>query len=98
MSNKEFEKKYIKDNRTEDEKILDIIHQQAQKRRINDLMDRQLRNMEKERKQKRNNRIAIILTIAVLVGLLLTNYFVSKAGVESCIAGGHSESWCVVNG
>ena len=94
MSNKEFEEKYIKDNRTEDEKMLDIIHQQAQRRRMNELMDRQL----EEKKLKRNNRIAIILTIAILVGLLLTNYLITKKGVENCVAGGHSESWCVVNG
>ena len=98
MNNKEFEKKYIKDNRTEDEKMLDIIHNQAQTRRMNDLIDKQLKQIDREKRQKRNNRIAIILTITVLVGLLATNYYISKKGVESCVAGGHSESWCVVNG
>ena len=34
MSKKEFEEKYIKDNRTEDEKMLDIIHEQAQNIRM----------------------------------------------------------------
>ena len=98
MSNKEFEEKYIKDNRTEDEKMLDIIHQQAQRRRMNELMDIQLRNMEKERRQKRKDRIAFILVIAIFIALLTTDYLITKKGVESCVAGGHSESWCVVNG
>ena len=98
MNKKEFEEKYIKDNRTEDEKMLDIIHNQAQTRRMNELMDKQLRQMDREKRQKRNDRIATILAIVVLVALLVSNYYVSKKGVESCVAGGHSESWCIVNG
>ena len=34
MSKKEFYKKYIEDNRTEDQKMMDIIHANAQKERI----------------------------------------------------------------
>ena len=98
MSKEEFYNTYIKDDRTEDEKMLDIIHEQAQNRRMNELIDRQLRDMEKQKRQKRNDRIATILAIVVLVGLLATNYYISKKGVESCIKAGHSESWCVVNG
>lgn len=98
MSKEEFYNKYIKDDRTEDEKMRDLIHQQAQRRRMNELMEKQLRDMDREKKQKRNDRIATILAIVVLVALLVSNYYVSKKGVESCVAGGHSESWCVVNG
>ena len=98
MSKEEFYNKYIKDDRTEDEKMLDIIHQQAQSRQMNEQIDRQIEDMEKQKRQKRNDRIATILAIVVLVGLLATNYYISKKGVESCVAGGHSESWCVVNG
>lgn len=98
MSNEEFYNTYIKDDRTEDEKMLDTIHEQAQNIRMNELMDKQIRQMDKEKREKRNNKIATILSIAILVGLLATNYYISKKGVESCVAGGHSESWCVVNG
>ncbi len=98
MSKEEFYNTYIKDDRTEDEKMLDIINEQAQNRRMNELIDRQLRDMEKQKRQKRNDRIATIIAIVVLVGLLATNYYISKKGVESCVAGGHSESWCIVNG
>lgn len=98
MSKEEFYNKYIKDDRTEDEKMLDGIHQQAQRTLMNEQMDKQIRKMDREKKQKRNDRIATIITIAVLLGLIITNYMVSKAGVESCIKAGHSESWCVVHG
>ena len=98
MSKKEFYNKYIKDDRTEDEKMLDIIHQQAQSRRMNEKIDRQIEDMEKKSKQKKKDRIAFILVIAIFIALLTTDYFITKKGVESCVAGGHSESWCVVNG
>lgn len=98
MSNEEFYNTYIKDDRTEDEKMLDIIHQQAQSRQMNEQIDRQIEDMEKKSKQKKKDRIAFILVIAIFVALLTADYYISKKGVESCVAGGHSESWCVVNG
>ena len=98
MSKEEFYNEYIKDDRTEDEKMRDIIHQQAQRRRMNELMERKIREIERKKKQKRNDKITMVLTIAVVVGLVVALYSVSKAGVESCIKAGHSESWCVVNG
>ena len=98
MSKKEFEEKYIKDNRTEDEKMLDIIHEQAQTRRMNELMDKQIRQMDREKREKRNDKITALIIIAILVGVLTFNYFFTKANVESCVKAGHSESWCVVNG
>lgn len=98
MSKEEFYNKYIKDDRTEDEKMLDIIHQQAQSRQMNEQIDRQIEDMEKKSKQKKRDRIAFILVIAILVALLTTDYLITKKGVESCVKAGHSESWCVVNG
>lgn len=98
MSNKEFEEKYIKDNRTEDEKMLDIIHNQAKNVRMNELMDKELKRIERQKREKRNDKITFIIAIVLIVGILTADYFITKAGVESCVAGGHSESWCIVNG
>lgn len=98
MSKEEFYNTYIKDDRTEDEKMLDIIHEQAQNIRMNELMDKQIRQMDREKREKRNDKITALIIIAILVALLTTDYLITKKGVESCVAGGHSESWCVVNG
>ena len=98
MKKKEFEERYIKDDRTEDEKMMDAIHHQARMRRMNDNMDRQTKEMDQKKKEKKNERIAIALLIAAIVILVLFNYVYSLNGVKQCVAAGHSENWCVYHG
>lgn len=69
MSKKEFYETYIKDNRTEDEIMMDIIHENARKH-LDDKMD--------YRKANRGNSVnkwlsrGIFVTDLVIIGLLIT--------------------------
>lgn len=64
MSKKEFYEKYIQDNRTEDEKMMDIIHENARKGR-NDKLYR-------KRTNRRNSGVFVALAgISILIGMLV---------------------------
>lgn len=67
MSKKEFYEKYIKDDRTEDEKIMQIIHENARKGRNN--------KIHAKRNNQRINGVSMLLggtlvLIGVMVGAL----------------------------
>ena len=64
MSKKEFYEKYIKDNRTEDQKMLDIIHANARKNK-ND------KSIEKRANVRKWGIYVAISTISVAIGLLV---------------------------
>ena len=69
MSKKEFYDKYIKDGRTEDEKMMDIIHENARKHQDDKTY---------YRKANRGNSVnkwlsrGIFVTDLVIIGLLIT--------------------------
>lgn len=64
MSKKEFYEKYIKDDRTEDEKIMQIIHENARKGRNN--------KTHAKRTNQRINGVSMLLGgILMLIGVLV---------------------------
>ena len=64
MSKKEFYEKYIKDDRTEDEKIMQIIHENARKGRNN--------KIHAKRTNQRINGVSMLLGgILVLIGVMV---------------------------
>ena len=69
MSKKEFYETYIKDNRTEDEKMMDIIHENARKHK-NDITHVQ------GKKNKNKGHIwlsrAVMFSDLVIIALLIT--------------------------
>ena len=62
MSKKEFYEKYIKDDRTEDEKMMDIIHENARKERVR-------YNYRKNANQR--NRGVKIVSAGVLISYII---------------------------
>ena len=97
MKNK-FEEKYIKDNRTEDEKMLDIIHKNHNDTRMNRLMDQQVSKIKAAAKEKKNNRKMAIIMGIVFISVCIFMFIFSQSQVDSCVAAGHDRDWCIVNG
>ena len=61
---KEFYEKYIQDNRTEDEKMMDIIHENARKGRNDKLYHKRI--------NRRKNGVFVALAgISMLIGMLV---------------------------
>ena len=69
MSKKEFYETYIKDNRSEDEKMMDIIHENAKKEKN----DKSIEKKENNRKKGVFERIIDILLVinTILLGLMV---------------------------
>lgn len=69
MSKKGFYETYIKDNRTEDEKMMDIIHENAKKN-----LDDNLYHKKVNRGNSVNKWLsrAVFVTDLVIIGLLIT--------------------------
>ena len=91
---KEFEEKYIKDNRTEDEKMLDIIHRNHDTVRMNRLMDQEL----KQNKQKKKDVLMYVVLGVALISTFIGMLIYSQKQVDSCVEAGHNENWCIKNG
>jgi len=70
MSKKEFYEKYIKDNRTEDEKMMDIIHENARKNKY-DKLYQENRNQRNKSIKTRNKGISIPQLIVILLLILI---------------------------
>lgn len=76
VERKQFYKTFIEDNRTEDEKMLDAIHENARKRLINEEKAANVKSYAK--KEKRFTwgdfvlLIGIYATDLVIIGLLIT--------------------------
>ena len=102
---KEIEKVRQEKERQEEEKLMAAIHSQAywrnkeeERKEMLKAMDRQMKEMDQKKRAKRNERIALIVSIALLVILILFNHDYFNKGVKQCVAAGHSESWCVIHG
>ena len=70
MSKKEFYEKYIQDNRTEDEKIMDIIHENARKGR-NDKLYQKKCNCRKKGVFESHKGMLVINLIEILLLVLI---------------------------
>ena len=68
MSKKEFYDTYIKDNRSEDEKMMDIIHENAKKHQ--DSINYQERGKTTKKRHLWLSR-AVVLSDLVIIGLLI---------------------------
>ena len=85
--------KYIKDERTEDEKMLDIIHKNHDTIRMNKLIDKELN------KKKKDSNIKLYgIVVIVLIGIISLLWIYSEEQVDSCVKAGHDKEWCIVNG
>lgn len=85
--------KYIKDERTEDEKMLDIIHRNHDTIRMNKLMDKELNSKKKDDNIKLYGIVAV-----VLISIISLLWVYSEKQVDSCVEAGHDRKWCIVNG
>ena len=97
MKNK-FKEKYIKDNRTEDEKMLDIIHKNYSDMRMNRLMDQQNSKIKVAAIEKKNNRRTAIIMGIIFISVCIFMFIFSQSQVDSCVAAGHDRDWCIING
>lgn len=88
--------KYIKDERTEDEKMLDIIHRNHDTIRMNRLIDKELNRNRKENNIKLYGIIAVVIIFIISIISLLWIY--SEKQVDNCVKAGHDKEWCIVNG
>lgn len=70
MSKKEFYEKYIKDNRTEDEKMMDIIHENA-KKGLDDKMYYRGRNRKNRGGYESHRGISVVQLIVILLLVLI---------------------------
>ena len=85
--------KYIKDTRTEDEKMLDIIHRNHDTIRMNKLIDQELN--KKESKSNFKFYLIIGFILITIIGVIW-NY--SNKQVDTCVEAGHDRNWCIING
>ena len=88
--------KYIKDERTEDEKMLDIIHRNHDTIRMNKLIDKELNSKKKDDNIKLYGIVAVVLIFVIAIISLLWIY--SEKQVGSCVEAGNNKEWCIVNG
>lgn len=70
MSKKEFYEKYIKDDRTEDEKMMDIIHENARKVKYDKLYQESQKRRNRGIKT-RNKGISIAQLIVIMLLVLI---------------------------
>lgn len=88
--------KYIKDERTEDEKMLDIIHRNHDTIRMNRLIDKELNSKKKDDNIKLYGIVAVVLIFIIAIISLLWIY--SEKQVDSCVEAGNDREWCIING
>lgn len=88
--------KYIKDERTEDEKMLDIIHRNHDTIRMNRLIDNELNSKKKDDNIKLYGIVAVVLIFIIAIISLLWIY--SEKQVDSCVEAGNDKVWCIING
>jgi len=68
MSKKEFYETYIKDNRTEDEKMMDIIHENARKNKNDKFI---VKRINQRKKGVSMPMVGILIIIGMIVGYVL---------------------------
>ena len=78
----------------EENKVLNRIHEQNREARMNEQMDRQLKEITQVEKLKKRNLIATILLILALLALIFLGIKYNEKEIAGCIESGKSETFC----
>lgn len=82
----------------ETEKMLNVIHKNAQKGRDKYIISKNLKTIKREKKEKQSKwffRIATALVVVLIISLFVA--YENKQN-DNCVEAGHDRNWCIING
>lgn len=82
----------------ETEKMMNIIHENAQKARDKYIISKNLKTIKCEKNDKQRKWVLILAIAFVYIFTIVTFIAYENKQNDKCVAAGHDKNWCVIKG